>query len=574
MSGTTVWSLHPEASEPIRDPQSGDPCGAEVRCVEAARTSAGTLRPTVELWLDGATAPELAREVYIGKAASEEAAIAEMRPLVPAFAQATAALAATPGLCAADLAELEAEQGKAIRAAILLLALAVRHSEPRHPTQSGTPEQQSLEPPGFLALARDDQDNRVFLIHQPGGDPLVLDAVLGRYRDGVEAVHVPPRGYLPWPVPSAAGILSQIDEARRDEAAFGRALLNGLENFAASASDLGGPGAVLLMVLYVVASYLSEHFNYLPIIELVGPPARGKSRQAHAQRLVQFHGELHIGINEANLLRAATDRHASLILDLHDVEMNATQRGYLDALLARFEVGGQVTRVLSPDKGAFDDVTFFRMFGPTTILTNRPIPHVLGSRCLIIRPPRTDKRFRHRADPAMAAALVEKLYALRAIWYDRTLPDVESAASGRLGDVLTPLRQCLEICDPTRVAEFKALEEWQTPERDAELAATWDARLVEAVRALADSATCVESKGGSCRFLSLNAVVEKINEALPEKLWRNAHWTAQHARILGFTVRKVGKTHTTGLIWDDVLVGQLGDEYLQPEDGGGGDDVP
>ena len=54
-------------------------------------------------------------------------------------------------------------------------------------------------------------------------------------------------------------------------------------------------------------------------------------------------------------------------MDIMEVTKNGRAN---DVLLGRYEKGAIISRVLNPEKGAFDDIRHFKVYGPTIIATN------------------------------------------------------------------------------------------------------------------------------------------------------------------------------------------------------------
>jgi len=110
--------------------------------------------------------------------------------------------------------------------------------------------------------------------------------------------------------------------------------------------------------------------NYTPIICLFAVPERGKSRLGKALIHVAYRG-IHVeSLRDAYLVRIANNFGATVFFDVKEIWHKAERYNSEDILLHRFEKGAKVARVLYPEKGAFKDIVYFRIFGPTIIATN------------------------------------------------------------------------------------------------------------------------------------------------------------------------------------------------------------
>jgi hypothetical protein len=113
------------------------------------------------------------------------------------------------------------------------------------------------------------------------------------------------------------------------------------------------------------------------------------------------------------------------------------ERGNVDdIMLHRFERGGKVPRILDPDKGPFKDTTWFDIYGPTIIATNKTINEILETRSIQIVMPETSRIFEDDVKELDALPFRERLVAFRARWIDQQLPTV--ATSGQRWTHLPP----------------------------------------------------------------------------------------------------------------------------------------
>ena len=192
-------------------------------------------------------------------------------------------------------------------------------------------------------------------------------------------------------------------------------------------------------------TYLMEKFEYYPIIWFYATPARGKSRTAKGMTYVSWRGVILTTVKEAHIIRLATNHRATLFFDIMDLWKKVERGNVDDIMLHRFERGGKVPRVLDPDKGPFKDTTWFDIYGPTIIATNKTINEILETRSIQIVMPETTRIFEDDVKELDALPFRERLVAFRARWIDRQLPTVTKPVTGRLGDILKPIRQIVNL---------------------------------------------------------------------------------------------------------------------------------
>ncbi len=516
----TTWRLDPVIEEDVGQ-------GYRLNVSRASRGRSGKLILSVELWNDK---PKLLRDVSAGDRADEDVWVAEVLRIEPNL------------------------DPHVIRTKLVAMAVDASDREPRKGDGDGTDtsrEQLSLTPPGFVCVALDEDGQRVYVVCGDDGAIDALPHIDGPYKSGEIVRHVPPPD-LPWRLPRVTAIQEHWQEARCQEGWTVR-LLDDLIAWHKAASDLGREEAYLLLALYDMLTYVQEHTDYLPIIVLEAEPERGKSRTGQAAIFVCRHGMHLVGIREANLLRDAGDRQATLFIDLMDVWATLVKKDCTDIILGRWERGGTVERVVYPERGAFGDTIAYEVYGPTIIATNEPIHRILDTRCLRIDMPLTKRRFAGRVRAEDALLLVERLMAWRAVMLAGTLGACDAPADGRQGDILRPLRQVLLAVAPERGAQFDSIVAWQTGRRRDELAQSWEADVIQAVAANVEHV----SNG----YLALERVLDTFNRDRGEKDQRTAKWMGAKVGGLGWTKERIGRDKKTSLQWDDDLLDRLQRRY-------------
>jgi hypothetical protein len=160
---------------------------------------------------------------------------------------------------------------------------------------------------------------------------------------------------------------------------------------------------------------------------------------------VSWRGVILTTVNEPHIIRLATHHRATLFFDIMDLWKKVERGNADDIMLHRFERGGKVPRILAPEKGPFKDTTWYDICGPTIIATNKTIHEILETRSIQIVMPETTRIFENDVKELDALPFRERLVAFRARWFDRQLPTVTKPVVGRLGDILKPIRQIVNL---------------------------------------------------------------------------------------------------------------------------------
>lgn len=207
----------------------------------------------------------------------------------------------------------------------------------------------------------------------------------------------------------------------------------------------------ILITSYVFLTYIQNHpdIHYLPIILLYAVPERGKTRTGKAIIYISFRGIHLVDLREANLFRFSQNLGATLFFDIMNLWKKAEKNGAEDILLLRCEKGAKATRVIYPEKGAFEDTRYYDVYGATVIATNEPIHKILDTRCIFITMPNKPQDYENPI-PEKAQELKERLTAERARIMNAPLPNIETiqGLNGRLWDISKPLLQVCKMVYP------------------------------------------------------------------------------------------------------------------------------
>lgn len=419
---------------------------------------------------------------------------------------------------------------------------------------------------GLVDLVQTDDGQPMFLVLEQAAQGGL--AVVEEYEDAQAAsddpriLVPPPLPAIPWRLPRASEVLGWAAPGADDP----RQLYEDIT----ACLKAHGQLPVLKHADYPDAYYDLEtaftfHTHYLepaaysPVLALVGPVERGKSRNGRTNIYLSRRGIHTETLREANLFRDSQDRAATLFLDATSLWKKAQQLGCEDILLNRFERGAKVSRVLYPERGPFEDTKYFDIFGPTILASNEPLGRILDTRCIPIPMPLAPDGVEYPVpNEAELLPLRERLTAWRARqmlagWMPAPLP---KPAGSRLGDVLLPLAQIVAAVASDRLPAFRALAAHLERARRQERALSWEAAVISAVVELRD-----EVKGG---LLLVAVIANRVNIGRPEKEALTNRQVGDVLRLLGLTTKK-GHANKAALVWDEAAIGRLASHYADRE---------
>jgi hypothetical protein len=317
----------------------------------------------------------------------------------------------------------------------------------------------------------------------------------------------------------------------------------------------------LIIAAKIFLTYLQDNPNihYLPILLFRASPERGKSRTCKATIAICYRG-LHVSsFNTPNILRYASYFQSTIFFDVTDIWKKAEKTESEDILLCRFEKGAMVTRVLHPDKGPFEDMSFFSIYGPTLIATNKDISHIFGTRSIEIVPPNRPGVYDDKL-PQDAAVLRSRLLALRARFLNEKMPHVDYIPKlrGRLWDISKPLLQVCKLVHPDSLDDLRDELMDIAIQRLEARQDTLEGRIAEIITELSEGQSYVWE-------IPLGYILEKLNENFPNDKKYNAHKLGWKIKGMSLSTRKShGVKH---VILDEENLRALREQYLSiPED--------
>ncbi len=303
--------------------------------------------------------------------------------------------------------------------------------------------------PGLIDVVTDDTDEdgkTQFLVKVNSEIDLVNE-----WEHGSDEIYVPPsKEILPFELPRASKVMEWYQSD--DDMQLFKDVMDYFKRFSYLPDEQW-----LIVVCNVFLSYIQDHdeVHYLPMLLFFAVPERGKSKTGKAMTYVCFRGIHVVELREANLFRYSENMKATLFFDIMDLWKKAESGSAVDILLLRYEKGATVSRVLYPDKGAFEDTAHYSIYGPTILATNEAIHKILDTRCIPITMPNKPGSYEN-PNPEKAQELKERLTAWRARVIDKPLPKIEtmSGISGRLWDISRPMVQVCQLVYPEKLHEL------------------------------------------------------------------------------------------------------------------------
>jgi hypothetical protein len=167
--------------------------------------------------------------------------------------------------------------------------------------------------------------------------------------------------------------------------------------------------------------------------------------------------------------------------------------------------------------------------------------------------PESNRRFENDILPEHGLELKERLTAFRARHLTGELPPAAKPCTGRLGDILRPLRQIIRLIVPEEEGRFLDLCEQIRGERYDNLAETLEGRLVQVILDLED-----KTEHG---MLDAAKIAQQINEGISEKFQVSQAKITRTCKSMGFRCKRPGgKTHVE---IESALLAKLRARYLE-----------
>ena len=374
--------------------------------------------------------------------------------------------------------------------------------------------------PDLVDVAIDDADCVVYLMKSHDTISVQKDWVTD------EGTHLPPsREHLPFTLPRATEVLKWCE---KNDLTLFEDIIRYLKRF----SYVDEP-YWLILACNVFLSYILDHsdVHYLPMILFFASPERGKSRTGKAMVYIVYRGVHVVDLREPNLFRFSENLRATIFFDLMSLWKKAERTGTEDILLLRYEKGAKCSRVLYPDRGAFEDTRHYEVYGSTIIATNEAIHHILDTRAINIPMPNKPGRYENPT-PGAGLELKERLTAWRAKMMDKPLPEVDHipGIEGRFWDISKPLLQVCIMVYPNGLDSLVKVLREVAGQRRKDKADTIEGQIVSILQELSpDGLSAWEIKTGTA--------LERLNEGRPDAHKITSQYLGKKLRAMGLRTR-------------------------------------
>ncbi len=366
--------------------------------------------------------------------------------------------------------------------------------------------------------------------------------------DGIEYIP-PPKGKIPFHLVEGAPVLDAYQRYldTPDQVDLINAKLFGdLAGYLRTVSELPSELHYPFIAAWSIHTYFQESINYSPILCLFAEPERGKTRTGLGIINTCYRG-IHLeSLREAFIFRASDGFRATLFFDVLDLWDKAERKDSKDLLLLRFHKGSKVPRVLFPDRGPYDDVEYYDNFGPTIIGTNVAVHSILETRAVQVSMPESRKRFDNEVTPETATDLKCRLLALRGYYLNHEFTPIPKPISGRLGDILRPIQQIIQLVAPQEEERFCEFVVKVEADRKLEKSESLEARILRAISNLR-----LSTPGPR---LSVKAITAEVNQGQEnkQKLFTN-QTIGRKLRSLGFDKTRMNDGSSGIINYDDLL---------------------
>lgn len=392
-------------------------------------------------------------------------------------------------------------------------------------TGNSKPDEDGLEPKaifdGLIDVVADKDGTPEFLIKSDN------EFLITKQH---ESYCPPPRDAMPFHLASSEQVLSAI-KVKDDHQLFAD-IITYLSRFSTISDDQR-----ILLACYVVLTYLQDFPSvlYLPMLFFYAVAERGKTKTSKAVLSIAWRGVHLTDLRETNVFRFAENLLATLFFDVSSFLKKCVKNGSEDVLLGRFEKGCTVARVLYPEKGAFKDTHYFRIFGPTLIATNETVSPTVRSRCIVLTTPNAPGNYEDPT-PEKGLELKARLVAFRARFMGTNLPEANpiEGVTGRLWDISKPLLQVCRLLYPEGLPQLEMFIRSQAQEKQELLKDSIDGRIIEAITMLAGNMSLTNE-------IKTQGVLHLLNIDKQEKEHISSQYLSR--RLTALSIKTVKKGH-------------------------------
>lgn len=325
---------------------------------------------------------------------------------------------------------------------------------------------------------------------------------------------------------------------------------------------------------FLIATYLSERFQFVPYLFFLGPPDSGKTRGLEIIQAVGYRAFIAPSASPASIFRIDELYNPVLLIDESEHLLASYRTDVISLLNQRYKRGGVVMRVINADRGK-GTLVAYPVFGFAAIAGTKDLLGTLRSRCVPFYMTPSQRLVRRTIDDRWAQSLRNKLAKFREdVMSGRvklamdseslTNPssfvsseDLETTrAFSRLNGLhgrLYELFHCLTVVAPPyardRILDFAYRLEI---ERKQEASTDVDARVLFAILELKEKL----GKGE----IAMSEISSLLNDDLPERERLSTQKVGYVVKRLGFR-RKRGSGGYAVVIYDEIQAMRLKARY-------------
>ena len=329
-------------------------------------------------------------------------------------------------------------------------------------------------------------------------------------------------------------------------------LFDKIDEYHKESAELPDERLNILIAAWDIHTHLVEKFGHSPIIFFAGLPEKGKSRMATSMLYVSRRGVRKASVSDAQIIREASDQGATIFFDMTNFWASIQKSGSEDVILSRFERGLKVARVLNPEKGAFEDMTYYNVFGPTIIASNDTIDQILGSRTISIVMKQSKKKFKKLVDEKKGKLLRDALVAFRLKYFNSELPNTDKIIDGRFGDIVKPLHQIVKFVRPELEKDFADIVIELNKKRQISKSGTIEGEIVQVILKVKDNVYR--------NLLPVKMITDEMNKERSEREKVTYSKIGRRLDIMGFQKGFLGNG-ASAIEWNEDLVESLKIEH-------------
>ena len=315
----------------------------------------------------------------------------------------------------------------------------------------------------------------------------------------------------------------------------------------------------LILACFTFATYLQDNpsIDYLPTMYFYAAPEHGKTRTGKSMTGICYRGMHFVDLREANIFRFSDRLQSTLFVDVMDLWSQIEKSNSRDIFLMRNERGAMVARVLDPQKGPFDDMTIFKIFGATIIASNKDVHAILGTRCIPIDMPNKPGYYENPS-PDKATDIKARLIAWRAHYMDQPLPEIDIVPEimGRLWDISRPLLQICKMVCPQRYDELVSTLTGIAESKKAEKSETFEARIIKIIH---QQFAIAKGSGFNAPIIATARVLLQVNEGLTEGFKMSSQGFGKKLKAIGIKTTNIGGY--SKIVVDEKALGELMQQY-------------